>query len=64
MLLYNEEVPLTKDQTRILTRSMLNYMTNQVYTYRASAVHRAVQRMANRSGATGIKTLLVSILNK
>lgn len=64
MLLHNEEVPLSKSQARILTRSMLNYMTNQVYTYRASAVYRAIQRIANRSGAAGIKTLLVAIYNK
>lgn len=35
-VLYNEDVPLSKAQIRVLTNALIEYATNEAYTFRGN----------------------------
>ena len=46
-IMYNSDpVTLTKLQIRVLTNTLLEYATNEVYTYRGEPVYRAFEAAA------------------
>ena len=63
-LLHNDAVPLTKAQTRQLVQNLLEYTTNEVYTFRGNLVYTAVERIASRAGSDTIFSLLEALLVK
>ena len=58
----SEQVALNKAQTRVLTNALLEFATNEVYTYRAEPVYRTFEAIAQR-GAPGF-VLLEALLVK
>lgn len=57
-MLYNsDQVPLTKVQTTILTNTLLEYATNEVYTFRGEPVYRTFEAIAKRGGEQGFALL-------
>lgn len=57
-LLHNSEaVTLPRAQTKTLTSALLEYATNQVYTFRSDSVYRTFEAIAKRDTEAGFKLL-------
>ena len=63
-LLYNEEIPLFKAQTRILITGLIEYATNEAYTFRGNKVYKAFEKVAKRAGPLKIATMIESLFSK
>ena len=62
--LYNEEVHISKAQTRSLTTGLIEYAVNEVYTFRGSQVYKAFEKVAKRAGPAKTFILIEALLVK
>ena len=63
-ILHNDQVVLTKQQTRILSRNLLDYATNEVYTFRGNQLYSAVERIAAHANLETLYALFEAFLVK
>jgi hypothetical protein len=63
-VLYNEDIPLSKAQIRVLTNVLIEYATNEAYTFRGNNVYRAYEKVAKRAGPVKIGTMIEALFSK
>lgn len=63
-LLHNDQVALNKQQIRNLTKNLLEYATNEVYTFRGNLLYSVVEKIASRASPDTLYTLIEALIVK